>query len=78
MSEYIHKSHSISVLNLVFPAKYRRVVFDESVDRVLKEVCRDISTSSIKLNVIRSIVVFVNDIIEKVILRNRRLAQIIK
>jgi len=44
MSEYIHKSHNVSVLlyHLVFPAKYRRVVFDEQVDIVLKEVCLDI------------------------------------
>jgi putative transposase len=27
---------------LVFPAKYRRVVFDEAVDSVLKEICLDI------------------------------------
>ena len=27
---------------MVFPAKYRRVVFDDSVDRCLKEVCLDI------------------------------------
>ena len=41
MSEYIHKSHNVTVLlyHLVFPAKYRRVVFDEPVDEVLKEVC---------------------------------------
>jgi REP element-mobilizing transposase RayT len=25
--------------HLVFPAKYRRVVFEESVDKVLKEIC---------------------------------------
>ena len=44
MSEYIHKSHNVTVLiyHLVFPAKYRRVVFDEDVDLVLKEVCLDI------------------------------------
>ena len=44
MSEYIHKSHNVTVLiyHLVFPAKYRRVVFDEHVDLVLKEVCLDI------------------------------------
>ena len=31
MSEYIHKSHNVTVLlyHLVFPAKYRRVVFYE-------------------------------------------------
>ena len=41
MSEYIHKSHNVSVLlyHLVFPAKYRLAVFDESVDEVLREVC---------------------------------------
>lgn len=44
MSEYIHKSHNVSVLmyHLVFPAKYRRVVFDEQVDNILKEVCLEI------------------------------------
>ena len=44
MSDYIHKSHNVTVLiyHLVLPAKYRRVVFDEEVDNVLKEVCLDI------------------------------------
>ena len=44
MSEYIHKSHNVTVLiyHLVFPAKYRRIVFDNDVDEVLKEVCLDI------------------------------------
>ena len=44
MSEYIHKSHNVTVLlyHLVFPAKYRRAVFDEKVDGVLKEVCLEI------------------------------------
>jgi REP element-mobilizing transposase RayT len=44
MSEYIHKSHNVTVLlyHLVFPAKYRRAVFDEQVDAVLKEVCLEI------------------------------------
>lgn len=41
MSGYLHKSHNVTVLmyHLVFPAKYRRVVFDEDVDQVLKLVC---------------------------------------
>ena len=41
MSEYIHKSHNVSVLlyHLVFPAKYRRAVFDTEVDKILKEIC---------------------------------------
>jgi len=44
VSEYIHKSHNVTVLiyHLVLPAKYRRVVFDDHVDDVLKEVCLDI------------------------------------
>ena len=44
MSEYLHKSHNVTVLlyHLVFPAKYRRAVFDKEVDVVLKEVCIEI------------------------------------
>ena len=44
MSEYIHKSHNVTVLiyHFVFPAKYRRVIFDENVDIELKNVCVEI------------------------------------
>ncbi len=37
MSEYIHKSHNVTILiyHFVLPAKYRRVVFDDHVDEVL-------------------------------------------
>ncbi len=44
MSEYIHKSHNVTVLlyHLVFPAKYRRAVFDAEVDSVLKDICLEI------------------------------------
>ena len=44
MSEYIHKSHNVTVLiyHLVFPAKYRRAAFDTDVDGVLKEICLEI------------------------------------
>ncbi len=44
MSEYIHKSHNVTVLmyHLVFPAKYRRVVIDGEVDEVLKQTCVEI------------------------------------
>ncbi|MCU7911229.1 MAG: IS200/IS605 family transposase, partial [Candidatus Thiodiazotropha sp. (ex Lucinoma aequizonata)] len=44
MSEYIHKSHNVTVLmhHLVFPAKYRRVVFDEVVDEELRTISMDI------------------------------------
>ena len=45
MSEYVHKSHNVTVLlyHLVFPAKYRRVVFDEEVDAELKAICLELS-----------------------------------
>ena len=45
MSEYLHKSHNVSVLiyHLVCPATYRRVVFDQQVDAVLKEICLEIA-----------------------------------
>ena len=41
MSEYIQKSRNVTFLlyHLVFPAKYRRAVFDPHIDEVLKEVC---------------------------------------
>ena len=44
MSDYIDKSHNVTVLiyHLVFPAKYRRAVFDEAVDKAMKEVCIEI------------------------------------
>ena len=43
-SKYLHKDHNVTVLlyHLVFPAKYRRVVFDGQVEEVLKEVCLEI------------------------------------
>ena len=43
-SEYIHKSHNVSILlyHFVCPAKYRKVVFDKGVDVTLKEVCLEI------------------------------------
>jgi REP element-mobilizing transposase RayT len=45
MSNYIHKSHNVSVLiyHYVCPAKYRRVVFSEAVDATLKQTCEEIS-----------------------------------
>jgi len=44
VSEYAHKRHNVTVLiyHLVFPAKYRRVIFDENVDAVMKGVCIEI------------------------------------
>jgi putative transposase len=44
MSEYIHKSHNVTVLlyHLVFPAKYRRAVFDKQLEQELKAVCLEI------------------------------------
>ena len=41
---HTHKNNNVSVLlyHLVFPAKYRRAVFDTEVDNVLREVCLEI------------------------------------
>lgn len=45
MSKFIHKSHNVSLLlyHLVCPAKYRRVVFSENVEKHLKDVCLEIA-----------------------------------
>ena len=45
MSEYIHKSHNVSVLlyHFVCPAKYRRVIFNQEVDETLKVICLEIA-----------------------------------
>ena len=45
MSESIHKSHNVSNLmyHFVFLAKYRRVVIDGNVDKIIKETCVEIS-----------------------------------
>jgi len=44
VSEYIHKSHNVSVLlyHLVCPTKYRRAVVTEPVDLLLRQICTDI------------------------------------
>jgi len=44
-SRYIHKSHKVSVLlyHVVCAAKYRRVIFSEHVDEVLREACLEIA-----------------------------------
>jgi putative transposase len=44
-SKYIHKSHNVSVLlyHVVCTAKYRRVVFSEHVDEIVREVCLGIA-----------------------------------
>ena len=43
--EHIYKSHNKSLLlyHLVFPAKYRKKIFDDNVDKKLKDVCIEIS-----------------------------------
>ena len=44
-SKYIHKSHNVTVLLSckVLPEKYRRVVFSESADLTLKNICLELS-----------------------------------
>ncbi len=43
-SEYLYLSHNISnlVYHLVFPAKYRRVIFDNTVEEHLRQICLEI------------------------------------
>ena len=45
MSEHVFKSHNVSILvyHIVCPAKYRKVVFDQQVDAVLRDICIEIS-----------------------------------
>ena len=45
MSQLVRKSHNVSVLiyHYVCPARYRRIVFDQKVDEILKEVCLEIA-----------------------------------
>ena len=45
MSEFIYKSHNVSVLlyHIVCPAKYRRVVINDAVDKTIQETCEEIS-----------------------------------
>ena len=45
MSKMVRKSHNVSVLiyHYVCPARYRRVVFDQKADKILKEVCQEIT-----------------------------------
>ena len=45
MSKLVRKSHNVSVLiyHYVCPARYRRVVFEQKVDEILKEICLEIA-----------------------------------
>ena len=45
MADFTRKSHNVSILmyHFVFVAKYRRLVIDDKVDRVLREVCIELS-----------------------------------
>ena len=45
MSIYIHKSHNVTVLlyHLVFPTKYRRIVINNIVDLLIKDICLEIA-----------------------------------
>ena len=44
MSIYIHKSHNVTVLlyHLVLPTKYRRLVIDDTVDKLIRDICLEI------------------------------------
>jgi len=43
--EHIYKSHNKTLLlyHLVFPAKYRKKIFDENIDKILRDICIEIS-----------------------------------
>jgi len=45
VSIYIHKSHNVTVLlyHLVFPTKYRRLVINNAVDLLIKDICLEIA-----------------------------------
>ena len=45
MSKLVRKSHNVWVLiyHYVCPARYRRVVFDQKVEKILKEICLEIA-----------------------------------
>ena len=45
MINYIHKSHNVSVLlyHYVCTAKYKRVIFNKEVDKILVETCKEIT-----------------------------------
>lgn len=45
MSQYIYKEHNVSVLlyHYVCPAKYRRVIFEDTVDKIIIQTCKEIS-----------------------------------
>ena len=44
-SEYIHSAHNVSMLiyHFVFPTKYRKIVIDEKVDKVIADTCLGIA-----------------------------------
>ena len=45
MSIYIHKSHNVTVLlyHLVLPTKYRRLVIDDTIDKLIRDICIEIA-----------------------------------
>jgi REP element-mobilizing transposase RayT len=44
VSIYVHKSGNVTILvyHLVFPTKYRRLVIDDTVDKMIKDICLEI------------------------------------
>ena len=40
--KYLSHNASICVYHMVFPAKYRRVVFDDEVDEKIRQICLEI------------------------------------
>jgi putative transposase len=44
VSIYVHKSHNVTILlyHLVFPTEYRRLVIDDTVDKIIRDICLEI------------------------------------
>ena len=44
VSIYVHKSGNVTILvyHLVFPTKYRRLVIDDTVDKIIRDICLEI------------------------------------
>jgi len=45
MDEHVYKSHNKTLLlyHFVFPAKYRKKIFDDKIDSKLRDICIEIS-----------------------------------
>ena len=61
-SQYLYLSHNVSnlVYHIVCLAKYRRVVFDETVDEHLRQICLEIEKRYDYIRVVRKLKMWYN------------------